>query len=85
MSTPRHSGQALRFHSIDPEKNHYRFYVILLTPTLWGSWAVVRRWGRIGTNQVRELIHECSDLDEALRVAAEQVERRLERGYRTVS
>jgi predicted DNA-binding WGR domain protein len=77
-------GHALRFHSINPEKNCYRFYVILLTPTLWGSWAVVRRWGRIGANQVRELIHECADLDEALRTAAVQIERRLRRGYRIV-
>lgn len=82
MSTPRHSGQALRFHSIDPDKNHYRFYVILWTRTMWGSWAVVRRWGRIGGNQVRERVHECADLDQALWVAADQIERRLRREYK---
>jgi len=79
------SGQALRFHSVNPQLNHYRYYVILWTPTLWGSWAVVRRWGRIGTDQVRELVHECANLDEALWVAADQIERRLRRGYKLVS
>ena len=76
---------ALRFHSINPRLNRYRFYVILWTPTLWGSWAVVRRWGRIGTDQVRELVHECADLEEALWVAAAQIEQRLRRGYKLVS
>jgi len=76
---------ALRFHSINPQLNRYRFYVILWTQTLWGSWAVVRRWGRIGTDQVRELVHECADLEEALWVAAAQIEQRLRRGYKLVS
>ena len=37
----------VRFHSINPDENRYRFYVILWMQTLWGTWAVVRRWGQI--------------------------------------
>lgn len=75
---------AVRFHSINPDENRYRFYVILWTRTLWGTWAVVRRWGRIDSDQIRERVHECADLDQALWVAAGQIERRLRRGYRAV-
>lgn len=31
-------------HKRDPEKNMARSYRILVTPTLFGSWAVVREW-----------------------------------------
>lgn len=31
-----------------PEKNQYRFYRLLLAPTLFGGWSLIREWGRIG-------------------------------------
>ena len=31
-----------------PARNQKRFYTITVTPTLFGSWAMVREWGRIG-------------------------------------
>jgi len=34
----------------NPEKNMCRFYAIRITPTLFGDWAVIRQWGRIGAN-----------------------------------
>eukprot|EP01037_Dinobryon_pediforme_P016622 gene16622-16803_t len=34
---------------IDRDKNMARFYAIAIERTLFGDWAVVRRWGRIGT------------------------------------
>ena len=34
---------------IEPEKNMRRFYAMSIQPTLFGEWAVVRSWGRIGT------------------------------------
>ena len=79
------SMNAVCFRSINPEENRYRFYVVLWTQTLWGTWAVVRRWGRIGADQTHELVHECANLDHALWVAANQIERRLRRGYKLVS
>ena len=39
-----------------PAENVMRFYRITVTPTLFGAWAVVREWGRIGRDgQVRAL------------------------------
>ena len=35
---------------IDPAKNMDRFYELTLEPTLFGEWAVVRRWGRFHTD-----------------------------------
>ena len=31
-----------------PARNQHRFYTITVTRTLFGSWALVREWGRIG-------------------------------------
>ena len=40
---------------IDPARKMSRFYAICVTPTLFGQWAVVREWGRIGqAGAVRE-------------------------------
>ena len=33
---------------IDPDRNMARFYKIDVQPTLFGEWAVIREWGRIG-------------------------------------
>lgn len=32
----------------DPAKNQFRFYRLVLAPTLFGDWSVMREWGRIG-------------------------------------
>lgn len=34
---------------INPQENQYRFYSLHITPTLFGEWALVREWGRIGS------------------------------------
>lgn len=39
----------LHLHRIDPARNMARFYVLSVTPTLFGSAALVRHWGRMGT------------------------------------
>jgi predicted DNA-binding WGR domain protein len=33
---------------IDPAENMARFYKLDVQPTLFGEWALVREWGRIG-------------------------------------
>jgi len=39
----------------DPARNMARFYTVKLSPTLFGEWALVREWGRIGSpGTVRE-------------------------------
>jgi predicted DNA-binding WGR domain protein len=34
---------------VDPARIMLRFYAIRIAPTLFGEWAVVREWGRIGS------------------------------------
>lgn len=34
---------------IDPEFNKYRFYHLHVQAGLFGEWALVREWGRIGS------------------------------------
>ena len=55
----------------DPEKNLARFYAISLAPTLFGSCAVIREWGRIGSpGTMRE---EWFQNDQKARLAANQL------------
>jgi predicted DNA-binding WGR domain protein len=37
------------FTRSEPTKNLYRFYVVRLTPTLFGDWRLQREWGRSGS------------------------------------
>jgi hypothetical protein len=35
--------------NVDPTKNRRRFYTLTWQPSLFGGGAIVRRWGRVGT------------------------------------
>jgi predicted DNA-binding WGR domain protein len=73
-----------RFVKVDPEQSQYRWYTIYWGPTLFGDYAVVRSWGRIGTNWA-QCKSEVFEEGNAARVEAEaQTQRRLRRGYRLV-
>lgn len=65
---------------VDDAKNMARYYRMSLQPTLFGEWAVVREWGRIGRGgQVRTSPHP-SESEAALAMAA--IERlKTRRGY----
>lgn len=39
---------ALVLHRLDPARNMRRFYRLDVQPDLFGTWGVVREWGRIG-------------------------------------
>jgi predicted DNA-binding WGR domain protein len=70
-----------RFVKVDPERNVRRWYTIAWGPTLFGDYAVVRSWGRSGTDWA-QCKSETFDEDEAARAEADaQVRRRLRRGY----
>jgi predicted DNA-binding WGR domain protein len=34
----------------DPARRLARFYRMLIAPTLFGEWALIREWGRIGSS-----------------------------------
>ncbi len=46
----------LRWQSIDPEKNRYRFYSLSLSVDLWGETFLIQHWGRIGTKGQRKFV-----------------------------
>ena len=66
---------------IDPDAHLARFYKVQVIPTLFGEWAVVREWGRIGQGgTVREKVLSSEAL--AIEVAEQHVRRKCHRGYR---
>lgn len=66
---------------IDPERNMARFYRITVIPTLFGEWALIREWGRIGSpGTLREAWYD--DEPAARRAGEQRVQQKLRRGYR---
>ena len=39
----------VRLTSVDPEANRFRSYALSWRPTLWGDFALVQTWGRLGS------------------------------------
>jgi predicted DNA-binding WGR domain protein len=72
--------QPVYLHRIDPPANMRRFYTLEVCPTLWGRWALIRYWGRIGSSgQWRETWY---DSESAACAAGELILRKkLRRGY----
>ncbi len=72
---------AVYLERFDPARNMARFYRVEIRPTLFGEWAVIRQWGRIGTHgQARE--EWFSSIHEAQIVQASRIARKQRRGYR---
>ena len=69
----------------EPTRNRQRFYAILVTPTLFGAWAMVREWGRIGQpGTVREMVFEFESEGAAIEAGAQVRQRKEKPGYRAV-
>ncbi len=71
---------SLRLERRDPSKSMMRYYVLYVTPGLFGEWCLVRSWGRIGSGgQTRmEWYATCEEAEDSLRVL-EKAKRK--RGY----
>lgn len=68
----------------DPDKNMKRFYAVTIAPTLFGEWAVVREWGRIGSpGTVREDWFETEN--EARAACGRLAQMKQRRGYHSAS
>ena len=71
----------IRLEKILPAKNQYRFYSVSIMQTLFGEWALIKEWGRIGSKggQCRTEWHSSADNAEnaLLRIKA----RKEKRGY----
>jgi predicted DNA-binding WGR domain protein len=65
----------------DPTRNMNRFYVVAITPTLFGEWAVLREWGRRGSLGTLRL-ETWRRRQDAQLAEARTIKRRLQHGYR---
>ncbi len=65
---------------IDPTRNMARFYEISLEPSLFGDWAVMRRWGRIG-RRGRFRLDFCDSADDAYLRIERLLALKRRRGY----
>lgn len=67
-----------------PAENLHRFYSLQLAPTLFGEWALVMEWGRIGSpGTVREQLFESEQ--SAAAALAKRTAVKARRGYVRVS
>jgi predicted DNA-binding WGR domain protein len=65
----------------NPAKRMARFYAVRVVPTLFGAWALVREWGRIGSPG--RLRTDWFGSEGAAASAGDKlVARKLRRGYR---
>jgi predicted DNA-binding WGR domain protein len=68
----------------EPARNIQRFYAITVHRTLFGSWALVREWGRIGQRgTVRETWFETEGA--AIEAGMKVRQRKEKRGYHAVN
>ncbi|WFU05889.1 WGR domain-containing protein (plasmid) [Rhizobium sp. CB3171] len=71
----------LHLRRSDPAQNVRRFYTLAIQPNLFGGVAVVRHWGRIGTNGQEKI--ETYDEPQAAEAAYGRLERvKRRRGYK---
>ena len=65
----------------DPTRNINRFYVVGITPTLFGEWALLREWGRRGSPGTLRL-HSYRRREEAHADERRTIKRRLRHSSR---
>lgn len=73
----------LLLHRIDPKLNMARFYALSIEATLFADHAVVRRWGRIGT-QGRTMTQMHESAGAAIAAFSHLASAKRRRGYDTV-
>lgn len=67
-------------HRIDNTQNMARFYIVMVEPSLFGEWMVLRQWGRIGSRG-QQRVELVEGLLAAQRRAQEIVAVKRRRGY----
>ena len=79
----RKFSEAVHMRRIDPTRNMARFYEVSLEHSLFGTWTVMRRWGRIGC-QGRIRLELCDSADDAFDCIKRLITAKRRRGYQTV-
>lgn len=66
---------------IAPSQNQFRFYSVSVVLNLFGEWAVVREWGRIGSRGGQRRIEWHASYKSAVEVLAGIKQGKERRGY----
>ena len=74
----------MRLTSVDPAADRFRFYALSWRPTLWGDFALVQAWGRLG-GPGRTRTRFYASRTAAQGTIARLLRRRLRHGYRVVA
>ena len=80
ISCVRFREMSIHLEHRDAEANCFRYYHLDIQSTLFGSWSLVRQWGRIGTwgRQATSLFETWDEAEEA---QARIVNSKRRRGY----
>ena len=73
----------VRLTSVDPAANRFRAYALSWRPTLWGDFALVQTWGRLGS-PARSRTTFFAARPMAQETISRRLRRRLRHGYRVV-
>lgn len=65
----------------DPARNMQRYYRVSVSPTLFGEFALVREWGRIGQRGGSRMERWFDSEEEARHCAKAMAESKRRRGY----
>ncbi len=76
--------QVLVLERVDPTLNMARYYVLSVEPTLFDEVALVREWGRIGSQGCRRL-DLYPDRVQAVEALEDWLERKTREGYSQVA
>ena len=70
----------IRLTRSDLSRNMHRFYAMQLSPTLFGEWALVAEWGRIGSPG--KVMRKAFQTEERAQAAlAKRIRAKAKRGY----
>jgi predicted DNA-binding WGR domain protein len=71
---------SVHLRCVNSSQNKYRFYAMSVQPNLFGEWALIREWGRIGTTGRRRTDH-FANAGEALDSLKALKDKKVKRGY----
>ena len=74
---------SMHLHRIDPDRNMARFYSMSVQANLFGEWALLREWRRIGSAG-RLVSGRFTSEQEAARAMAQHLKTKLSKGYEAV-
>lgn len=78
----RAPAEPVLLHRIDPAQNMRRFYALSIEPTLFGEFAIVTRWGRVGSPRGQMRSQSFGSAEDAAAAMQRQTQVKLRRGYR---